>query len=44
MKIAHELGIHLHFLDNLNNLFGMYTYRHKERHILPNSNMEYLIM
>ena len=22
----------------------MYTYRHKERHILLNSNMEYLIM
>ena len=44
LKIARELGIHLHFLDNLNNLLGMYTYRHKERHILLNSNMEYLIM
>lgn len=44
MKIARELGIHLHFLDNLNDLLGMYTYRHKERHILLNSNMEYLIM
>ena len=33
-----------HFLDNLNDLLGMYTYRHKERHILLNSNMEYLIM
>ena len=43
MKIARELGIHLHFLDNLNDLLGMYTYRHKERHILLNSNMEYLI-
>ena len=44
LKIARELGIHLHFLDNLNDLLGMYTYRHKERHILLNSNMEYLIM
>lgn len=44
MKIARELGIHLHFPDNLNDLLGMYTYRHKERHILLNSNMEYLIM
>ena len=43
LKIARELGIHLHFLDNLNDLLGMYTYRHKERHILLNSNMEYLI-
>ena len=40
LKIARELGIHLHFLDNLNDLLGMYTYRHKERHILLNSNME----
>ena len=44
LKIARALGIHLHFLDNLNDLLGMYTYRHKERHILLNSNMEYLIM
>ena len=44
LKIARELGIHLHFLDNLNDLLGMYTYRHKERHILLNSNMEYLII
>ena len=42
--MARELGIHLHFLDNLNDLLGMYAYRHKERHILLNSNMEYLIM
>ena len=27
LKIARELGIHLHFLDNLNDLLGMYTYR-----------------
>lgn len=44
LKIARELGIHLHFLDNLNDLLGLYTYRHKERHILLNSSMEYLIM
>ena len=44
LKIARELGIHLHFLDNLNDLLGMYTYRHKARHILLNSSMEYLIM
>ena len=44
LKIAREPGIHLHFLDNLNDLLGMYTYRHKERHILLNSNMEYLII
>ena len=44
LKIARELGIHLHFLDNLNDLLGMYTCRHKERHILLNSNTEYLIM
>ena len=25
LKIARELGIHLHFLDNLNDLLGMYT-------------------
>ena len=33
LKIARELGIHLHFLDNLNDLLGMYTYRHKERFV-----------
>ena len=32
LKIARELGIHLHFLDNLNDLLGMYPSRHKERH------------
>lgn len=44
LKIAQELGIYVHFIDNLNNLLGMYTYRHKERHILLNSNMEEMVM
>ena len=25
MKIAHELGIYLHYIDKLNDLLGMYT-------------------
>ena len=29
LKIARELGIYVHYLDNLNDLLGMYTYRHK---------------
>lgn len=44
LKIARELGIYVHFVDNLNELLGMYTYRHKERHILLNANMEHMIM
>ena len=40
LKIARELGIHLHFLDNLNDLLGMYTYRHKERHMSHGSVRE----
>lgn len=44
LKIARELGIYVHFIDDLNELLGMYTYRHKERHILLNSNMEYMVM
>ena len=43
MRIAKELGIYVHFIDGLNELLGMYTYRHKERHILLNSNMEYIV-
>ena len=31
LKIARELGIHLHFLDNLNDLLGIYTYEDIER-------------
>lgn len=37
LKIARELGIYVHYIDTLNDLLGMYTYRHKERHILLNS-------
>ena len=44
LKIARELGIYVHYLDNLNDLLGMYTYRHKERHILLNSKMEEMVM
>ena len=44
LKIARELGIYVHFIDDLNELLGMYTYRHKERHILLNSNMEHMVM
>ena len=40
LKIAKELGIYVHFIDGFDELLGMYTYRHKERHILLNSNME----
>lgn len=40
VKIAENLGIHVHFLGNLNQLLGMYTYRQKERHILLNANMD----
>ena len=44
LKIARELGIYVHFIDDLNELLGMYTYRRKERHILLNSNMEHMVM
>jgi len=44
LKIARELGIYVHYIDSFNELLGMYTYRHKERHILLNSNMEHMIM
>lgn len=40
LKAAENLGIHVHFLGNLNQLLGMYTYRQKERHILLNANMD----
>ena len=40
LKIARELGIYVHYLDNLNDLLVMYTYRYKERHILLNSKMD----
>jgi len=44
LKIARELGIYVHMIDNLNELLGMYTYRHKERHILLNANMDPMLM
>ena len=39
-RIARELGIYVRYLNDLDALLGMYTYRHKERHILLNANME----
>lgn len=44
LRIAKELRIYVHFLDGLEELLGMYTYRHKERHILLNSHMEELVL
>lgn len=44
LKIARELGIYVHYIDDFDELLGMYTYRHKERHILLNSKMEQMIM
>ena len=44
LKIARELGIYVHYIDTLNDLLGMYTYRHKERHILLNSGMEHMVV
>ena len=44
LKIARELGIYIHYIDDLDELLGMYTYRHKERHILLNSKMEQMVM
>lgn len=43
VRIAKELGIYVHYIDGLDELLGMYTYRHKERHILLNSNMEEMV-
>lgn len=40
LEIAAELGIYVHSIDSLTSLLGMYTYRHKERHILLNANMD----
>lgn len=44
LKIARELGIYIHYIDDFDELLGMYTYRHKERHILLNSKMEQMVM
>lgn len=43
LKIARELGIYIHYLNDFDQLLGMYTYRHKERHILLNANMEEML-
>ena len=40
LKIADRLGIYVRYLDDLTEMLGMYTYRHKERHILLNSRLE----
>lgn len=40
MQIAADLGIYLHFVEDFQNLLGMYTYQQKERHILLNANMD----
>lgn len=42
LRIAEDIGIYLHHIDGLKELLGMYTYRHKERHVLLNSNMDYI--
>ena len=42
LRIAEDIGIYLHHVDNFKELLGMYTYQHKERHILLNSNMDYI--
>ena len=43
LKIARELGIYVHYLDDLSDLLVMYTYRYKERHILMNSKMDEMV-
>ncbi len=43
LRIARELGIYVTYVDGLDKLLGMYTYRNKERHILLNSNMEEMV-
>ena len=34
LRIAGEIGIYIHHIDDFRELLGMYCYRHKERHIL----------
>lgn len=43
VKLAGELGIYVHYIDDFDKLLGMYTYINRERHILLNSNMEHLV-
>ena len=40
LRIADEIGIYIHHIDDFKELLGMYCYRYKERHILLNSNMD----
>lgn len=42
LRIAGDIGIFVHHIDGLKHLLGMYSYRHKERHILLNANMDYI--
>jgi len=44
LRIARDLGIYVHYINEFDELLGMYTYRHKERHILLNANMEDMVM
>lgn len=42
LRIASEIGIYIHQIGGFKELLGMYSYQHKERHILLNSNMDYI--
>ena len=42
LRIASEIGIYIHQIGDFMDLLGMYSYQHKERHILLNSNMDYI--
>lgn len=42
LRIAGEIGIYIHQIDDFKELLGMYSYQRKERHILLNSNMDYI--
>ena len=33
LRIASEIGIYIHQIDDFKELLGMYSYQHKERHI-----------
>ena len=42
VRIAKEMGIFVHYINGLESLLGMYSYRYKERHILLNANMDHI--
>lgn len=44
LRIARDLGIFVHYIDDFDDLLGMYTYRDKERHILLNPKMEDMVL